>query len=151
MGQLTKTYPRLWTLGSGTVMVVTDLHGDWEAYAHCRDRFVEQHANGQADWLVLTGDLIHREPGDGPDRSLDIVLDILALRETFGDAIIVLCGNHELPHLYGLVLRKGATTYTSPFEMALSASGRRADVLEFFDALPFYVRTAAGVSIAHAG
>jgi hypothetical protein len=101
--------------------------------------------------LVLAGDLIHREPGDGPDRSLDIVLDILALREIYGDAIIVLCGNHELPHLYGLVLGKGATTYTSSFEAALSASGRRADVLKFFCEQPFYVRAAAGVSVAHAG
>jgi hypothetical protein len=133
------------------MVVVADLHGDWEAYARCRDRFVELRASGQADWLLFAGDLIHREPGDGPDQSLDIVLDILALRDTYGDAIIALCGNHELPHLYGLVLGKGTTTYSSPFEKALSASGRRADVLKLFEALPFYVRTAAGVCVAHAG
>jgi hypothetical protein len=79
------------------------------------------------------------------------VLDILALREIYGDAIIVLCGNHELPHLYGLVLGKGTTNYSAPFEAALSASGRRADILKLFDMLPFYVRTAAGVCVAHAG
>src|SRR5262245_38339246 len=151
MHRVTRTYPRLWTVHSGVAMVVADLHGDWEAYACCRDCFVELHAKGQAAWLVLAGDLIHREPGDGVDLSLDIVLDILALRETFGDAIVVLCGNHELPHLYGMVLGKGETMYSPPFEAALSASGRRADVLELFDLLPFYVRTAAGVSVAHAG
>src|SRR5262245_9319859 len=104
--RLTKSYPRLWTLDGGVAMVVTDLHGDWEAYARCRKRFVKLRASGQADWLLFAGDLIHREPGDDPDHSLDIVLDILALREFYGEAIIVLCGNHELPHLYGLVLGK---------------------------------------------
>jgi hypothetical protein len=79
------------------------------------------------------------------------VLDILALRDSFGDAIIALCGNHELPHIYSIVLGKGQTIYSSPFEAALSASGRRADVLEVFDALPFYMRTAAGVCLTHAG
>jgi hypothetical protein len=148
---LTKSYPRLWTLDSGVVMVVTDLHGDWEAYARCRDRFVDLHATGKADLLLLAGDLIHREPGEGPDQSVDIVLDILALRDAFADAVIALCGNHELPHFYSIVLGKGETIYSSPFEAALSASGRRADVLECFDVLPFYLRTVAGVSLAHAG
>jgi hypothetical protein len=62
-------------------MVVTDLHGDWDAYARYRDRFVDVYPCGAADWLILTGDLIHREPDDGPDQSLEIVLDMLALRE----------------------------------------------------------------------
>jgi len=149
--QLTTTYPRLWSLDAGVAMVVTDLHGDWEAYVRYRDRFVDLHARGAADWLILTGDLIHREPGDGPDQSLNIVLDVLALRERYGAAIIALCGNHELPHLYGLVLGKGATEYTPAFEAALSRSGSRAAVRDLFDALPFYVRTAAGVSVTHAG
>ena len=60
-------------------MVVTDLHGDWEAYQRYRDRFVDLHARGQVDWLILTGDLIHRED-DGPDRSIDLVLDLIELQ-----------------------------------------------------------------------
>lgn len=134
---LTRTFPRLWTIDAGVVMVVTDLHGDWDTYARCRDRFVDRHAAGQVDWLVFTGDMIHREPGDDPDRSLEIMLDVLALRAAYGDAIIVLCGNHELPHLYGIILGKGRTLYTPSFEIALTTSGRRADALAFFDTLPF--------------
>jgi len=117
---LTKTSVRRWSLDAGVAMVVTDLHGDWEAYARYRDRFVDRHAAGQVDCLILTGDLIHREPDDGPDRSLEIVLDVLALRERYGDAIVYLCGNHELPHIYGFVLGKGPVEYTSAFEAALS-------------------------------
>jgi hypothetical protein len=148
---LTKTLRRRWLLDSGVAMVVTDLHGDWEAYERYRDRFVELHATGRADCLIFTGDLIHREPGDGTDRSLEIVLDVLALRERYGDAIIYLCGNHELPHLYGFVLGKGSVEYTSGFEAALSRSRRRHDILALFDSLPFFICTAAGVCIMHAG
>lgn len=149
--RLTKPYPRLWSLDNGVAMVVTDLHGDWDAYARYRDQFIELRAAGQADCLIFTGDLIHREPDSGADRSLDIVLDILALQARYGDAIMSLCGNHELPHLYGFVLGKGNTEYTPGFEAALSRSGRRADILAHFESLPFFIRTAAGVSIAHAG
>jgi hypothetical protein len=149
--QLTKVYPRLWSLDAGVAMVVTDLHGDWDAYARYRDRFIELRAAGQADCLIFGGDLIHREPDAGADRSLDMVRDILALRERYGDAIISLCGNHELPHLYGFVLGKGRTEYTPGFEAALSESGCRDEVLELFESLPFFIRTAAGVSITHAG
>jgi len=104
--RLTKSSPRLWSLDAGVAMVVTDLHGDWDAYARYRDRFVALHAAGRADCLIFTGDLIHREPGAGADQSLDIVLDILNLRERYCDAIVSLCGNHALPHVYGFVLGK---------------------------------------------
>ncbi len=46
---LSKTHPRLWSLDTGVAMVVTDLHGDWEAYTRYRDRFLALHATGQAD------------------------------------------------------------------------------------------------------
>jgi hypothetical protein len=149
--QITKPYPRLWSLDAGVAMVVTDLHGDWEVYARYCDRFIELRAAGQVDCLIFTGDLIHREPDAGDDRSLDIMLDLLALQERYGEAIICLCGNHELPHLYGFVLGKGDTEYTPGFEAVLSQSGRRDDVLTLFESLPFFIRTAAGVSITHAG
>ena len=96
---VTKPYPRLWSLEAGTAMVVTDLHGDWDAYRRYRDRFVDLQANGEADCLIFTGDLIHRENPDEPDQSLEMVLDVLALQASYGPAIIYLCGNHELPHI----------------------------------------------------
>lgn len=148
---LEKTFPRLWSLTAGVAMVVTDLHGDWDAYRRYRDRFVDLQATGRADHLILTGDLIHRETVGWPDHSLKIVLDVLALRETYGPSIIYLCGNHEMPHLYGISLGRGNRLYTPDFEAALSRSGRRAEVIALFDSLPFYVRTQAGVSLTHAG
>jgi hypothetical protein len=38
--QAGKTHPRLWSLDAGVAMVVTDLHGDWDAYARYRDQFI---------------------------------------------------------------------------------------------------------------
>lgn len=147
---LQKNFPRLWTIEAGVVMVVTDLHGDWEIYRRYRDRFISLHSRGQTDYLIFTGDLIHR--GDqGPDQSLDIVLDVIALHAEYGPAVMYLCGNHELPHIYSIILSRGETLYTPPFEAAMSR-GRHTDrVLALFRSLPFYVRTRAGVAITHAG
>jgi len=149
--KLDKSFPRLWSLEEGVVMVVTDLHGDWEIYQGYRDRFVDLYAKDQVDCLILTGDLIHRENPNEPDKSVEIVLDVLDLQSRYGDAVIYLCGNHELPHIYAITLSKGNRVYTPAFEDALNKSGRRDDVVAFFDSLPFFLRTCAGITLAHAG
>ena len=141
--------PRVVNLDTGMAMVVTDLHGDWDDYRRYRDRFLDLEQAAQADYLIFTGDLIHSEGSPETDRSLDIVLDLLELRETLGARLICLLGNHELPHLYGITLSKGKHTYTPRFEAALGA--HRQSIMAFFDRMPFYVRTRAGVSICHAG
>ncbi|MCI0394331.1 MAG: metallophosphoesterase [Chloroflexi bacterium] len=130
---------------------MSDLHGDWDAYRRYRDRFVALQARGEADWLILAGDLIHADSPADPDDSLEMVTNVLALQATYGEAIIYLCGNHELPHIYGFSLSKGETEYTPGFEATLSQSGRRAEIMGLFDGLPFFVRTAGGASITHAG
>jgi hypothetical protein len=131
-------------------MVVTDLHGDWDAYQRYRDRFVGLQAKGQVDYLIFSGDLIHAEIPEN-DKSLEIIFDVLALEATYGQAIIYLSGNHEMPHIYGVTLSRGQKDYTPDFEKAISQSSYRAQVLALFESLPFYLRTKAGVSLAHAG
>lgn len=148
---LTKPFPRLWSLDHGIAMVVTDLHGDWDAYRRYRDRFTDLQAKGEADTLIFTGDLIHRENPAEPDQSLEIVLDVLNLQANYGETIIYLCGNHEMPHLYSISLARGRRVYTPDFEAAMSRSQRRAEIIALFDSLPFYLRTPAGVSLTHAG
>ncbi len=145
---------RVLDLVDGVAMVVTDLHGAGEAYAAYRARFVEAHQAGEVQHLILCGDLIH---GAGPvhaDRSLEMLEDVIALQARYGpQTVIMLLGNHELPHLYSLPLSRGDTEYTPRFEAALSAAGVgvRERVFKFLDGLPFAVRTAAGVMITHAG
>lgn len=141
--------PRVVSLDTGVAMVVTDLHGDWNNYCRCRDCFLELEQAGRAKHLIFAGDLIHSDGPPESDRSLDIVLDLLALREALGRRLLCLLGNHELPHLYGITLSKGKHTYTPRFEAALGT--HRQPVIAFFDSMPFYVRTRAGVSVCHAG
>jgi hypothetical protein len=148
-GEPAERLRRVVDLETGTAMVVTDLHGAWDDYRRYRDRFLALQANGQADYLIFTGDLIHSEGPPETDHSLDILLDLLALRQDLGARLIYLMGNHELPHLYGVTLAKGQNVYTPRFEAALGA--HREAIYALLDQLPFYVRTRAGVSVCHAG
>ncbi|RMH02370.1 MAG: metallophosphatase family protein [Chloroflexi bacterium] len=142
-------WPRVVDIEAGTAVVVTDLHGDWDAYQRYLARFFSLHARGHADYLIITGDFIHHSGTPETDKSLDITLDLIRLKSELGDRLICLLGNHELPHLYSFVLRRGNQLYTPRFESAMGE--HRTHILAFFDSLPFYVRTKAGVVICHAG
>jgi hypothetical protein len=144
----TQHWKRVINLYSGVAMVVTDLHGDWDAYERYRDRFLSMHAHGKAEYLIFCGDLIHHAD-KAQDRSLQIVRDLLRLQANYGDRVLYLLGNHELPHIYSITLQKGKQMYTPPFEAALGQHRRR--VLTLFRQLPFFVRTVGGVAISHSG
>jgi Icc-related predicted phosphoesterase len=140
-------------------MVVTDLHGAWDVYRRIRDLFLVELEKGAVNHLVLCGDLIHSESIEEYDASLDIILDVMNLQTELGKGkITMLLGNHELPHIYGLTLAKGAVEYTPRFEASLTrldqrykAKPTRKDVIDFLATLPFFVRTKAGVLLTHAG
>lgn len=150
---------RIIDLSGGVAMVVTDLHGAWDVYRRLRDQFLAQQAKGAVDHLVICGDLIHNEGLEEVDASLDMVLDVMALQAELGsERVIMLLGNHELPHIYGLTLAKGSVEYTPRFEAALTRFDqryksplRRKDVIAFLAGLPFFARTKAGVLLTHAG
>jgi hypothetical protein len=144
-----ETKQRVYSLVEGVAMVVTDLHGDWSLYCRYRDSFLNLNAQGRADYLILTGDLIHSEGPSDQDGSLDIVLDVMKLRRDLNGHVIYLLGNHEFPHLYAVTLQKGRHLYTPRFEAAMGE--HRATIRAFFDSLPIYVRTRAGVALCHAG
>jgi hypothetical protein len=80
---------------------------------------------------------------------LDILLDVLALRETLGERLVFLMGNHEMPHLYGITLAKGEHVYTPRFEALMGQ--HRLVIVSLLNGLPFYLRTRSGVSVCHAG
>lgn len=140
-------------------MVVTDLHGAWDVYRRLRDRFLALHQQKEVDCLIICGDLIHGEGSEDVDSSLDMLLDVMALQADMGsDKVLLLLGNHELPHIYGLTLAKGSIQYTPRFEASLArldqfhkSHYRRKDVIDFLISLPFFVTTQAGVMLTHAG
>ncbi len=149
MSEANNHWQRVVDLTEGQAMVVTDLHGDWDAYQRYRDTFIQLRAQDQADVLILDGDMIHASAPAEQDKSLEIVLDIIRLKEELGDNLIYLLGNHELPHIYTITLQKGEELFTPRFEFAMGDN--REKIVSFFDSLPFYVRTPGGVSICHAG
>jgi len=152
-------YPKAIDFTSGKAMVVTDLHGNGKVYNHVRDTFLTLKKSGEVDRLILCGDLIHGYGAEADDASLPMLLDVMSLQAEHGkDTVVMLMGNHEMPHVYGIPLSKGSITFTPRFERALAkldnnpnAKYNRADVLTFLKSLPFVVRTQAGVSITHAG
>jgi hypothetical protein len=137
-------------LQAGRAYVVTDLHGAWGPYLRYRDHFLALRDRGEADCLIFLGDVIH---GYGPpeeDYSLPMLWDIMRLQAELGpQSAIMLLGNHELPHLYGITLTKGGITFTPRFEHTLGEHRER--IISFIDSLPFLIRTPAGVLLTHAG
>jgi hypothetical protein len=144
---MNNAFSRVCEINTGRVMVVTDLHGDWELYKLYRDYFLRY--MDQDYTLVIAGDYIHSEAPAEYDQSLRIVLDLIDLKRTVGSSLIVLLGNHEMPHIYHIPLSKGAYIYTPRFESVLGK--HRAKVIGFFRSLPMWIHTKAGVSICHAG
>lgn len=141
---------RFLNLSGGVAMVVTDLHGDRAAFDRVLQHFEARRDRGEVQRLIVLGDLIHSYGPPKSDASLSMVLDLMQLQAALGrDTVIMLLGNHELPHIYGMTLAKGEREFTPRFEHALDA--HREAVLAFFRGLPFYARTAAGVTLGHAG
>ncbi len=137
-------------LVEGRAYVVTDLHGEWGAYVRYRDHFLDLLERGDADILIFLGDLIHGYGSEAADSSLAMLWDVMELQENLGsDRVIMLLGNHELPHIYGVSLSKGDQSFTPRFEHALGEY--RDTLLQFLKALPFLVRTKAGIMLTHAG
>ena len=131
-------------------MVVTDLHGDRAAFDRVLQHFTARRERSEVQRLIFLGDLIHHYGPAQADASLSMVLDVMRLQAELGsDTVIMLLGNHELPHIYGLTLAKGEREFTPRFEHELN--DHREAVLSFFRGLPFYVRTSAGVTLGHAG
>lgn len=141
---------RVVDLDYGSAFVVTDLHGAWEPYSRYRDHFLALREQGLADRLIFLGDVIHGYGNEQEDYSLPILWDIMQLQSELGpQTVIMLLGNHELPHIYGVSLSKGDTEFTPRFEHGLGEY--RPYVIDFLMSLPFCVRTLGGVMLTHAG
>lgn len=150
---------RVVDIDSGVAMVITDLHGAGDIYDYLRDHFLALYEAGEAQRLIIAGDLIHGYGPEENDDSLRMLTDVMRLQNELGsDTVMMLLGNHEMPHIYGTTLAKGNMEFTARFEHALARLNvqegspfRRTDVTRFLRALPMYIRTRAGVLITHAG
>lgn len=148
------TYKRVVNVDSGTAMIVTDLHGHGETFDRIKAIFLRGLQTGKMDRLIIAGDLIHGYGREDDDDSLRMLLNVIEMQEQLGsDKVVMLLGNHEMPHIYSVPLTKGNIEFSPRFEHALTQSDAkvRDSVLSFLRSLPFYVSTAAGVLITHAG
>jgi hypothetical protein len=135
---------------SGNLMVVADLHGDGDAFDRYVETFLAMRDAGDADRLVILGDLIHGYGDEESDHSIRMILRVIELQERFGkDVIIMLLGNHEMPHIYSVSLAKGELEFTPRFERSMGE--HREQIVSFLKTLPFAIRTANGVLLTHAG
>ncbi|QPC81557.1 metallophosphoesterase [Phototrophicus methaneseepsis] len=146
------SHPRAIDIDNGVAMVVTDLHGDGVAYTQIRQKFVELYQQGAVQYLILAGDMVHGYGPEEDDLSIPILLDIMRLQAHYKPGtVVMLLGNHEMPHIYSTTLAKGDIEFTPRFERLLTQSGQRTEILAFLRSLPFFVRTKAGVLINHSG
>lgn len=151
-------FPQAIELKQGMTMVTTDLHGHGKIYDRLRAIFLEGYHKGQIHHWVIAGDLLHHKD-ETQDESLRMILDVMQLRDELGhDVVILLCGNHEMPHIYGQPLWSNDKPVTYAFENALANLDQQPkpprtaqQVRDFLMTLPFYAITNAGVMIAHAG
>ncbi len=140
-------------LTQGMAMIVTDLHGDWNAYQSYRNCFLELYKHKKVDYFILCGDYVHNDNTE-LDSSLEILQDLQDLQMKYGNEVIIpLCGNHEFPHIYNIPLMRGSQDCTSFLEKKiLQLENKKLDAtITFLKSSPFYIRTLAGVMIAHAG
>lgn len=137
------------------VMVVGDLHGHIPAFR----KVLEYAALGQnpGRHLVLQ-ELIHGRwfyPGDGGDRSHQLVDLVAALKCQYKDRVHVILGNHELSEITGRVIGKDGYALNALFRLGITtAYGERSnEVYEayqvLFRALPLALRTPNRVFICH--
>jgi hypothetical protein len=137
------------------VMVVGDLHGNLRVFKKvlalaALDRHTGRH-------LVLQ-ELIHGSleyPGDGGDRSHQLLDVVAALKCQYPERVHVILGNHELSELTGRVIGKDQETLNAKFRRGIdTAYGASAgDIYEsykrLFAALPLAVRTQNRVHLCH--
>lgn len=153
------SFARLKELRHGIAMIVTDLHGQGQVYDHLKAKFLSGYKAGTIQHFIICGDLIHGNTTVDQDHSVRMLADVMQFQRDLGDdVVIMLMGNHEMPHIYGQPLAKGSMEFTARFEQMLRAaiqSGTfpftRAQVHTFLADLPFFIATKAGVLITHAG
>lgn len=152
---------RIPNLSAGRVMVTTDMHGDWQNFERLYTLFQHHRDRGEADVWVICGDMVHRADAAWEDASYEILEALIGLQAELGSQVVILLlGNHELPHIYDVMFNRANSPliYNAPLEHSITqhdtaGTGRypRARFERLLRDLPFYVTTNAGVTLSHAG
>lgn len=134
----------------GRLLVVTDLHGDLQDY----EKYLKLwDCNDPNFHLVFVGDFIHSIYED--DGSIEIIEDVIEKNNKYPN-FHPLLGNHEWSHIVGSPVFKGYNNQTQDFEdLIVQKKGTLepflSEYIEFFESMPYFVKTANGLFISHAG
>lgn len=134
----------------GRLIVVTDLHGDYEDYRKYLNLW---DGTDKYCHIVFTGDLIHSPYPT--DQSVEILDDAISKSKNYSN-FHVLLGNHELSHITGVNIIKMDKNLRRSFEeLIINKKGNLQPTLDkyidYFKKLPLFLKTNNGLFISHAG
>lgn len=135
----------------GRLIVVTDLHGNFEDYNHYLSLWDE---NDPDFHIVFTGDLIHGNDPD-TDGSVEILDDAISKSAEFSN-FHTLLGNHEWAHITNQSIYKSGKSLLWEFKNLVSykkgyIEPHLTNYIIFFKSMPYFVKTANGLFISHSG
>lgn len=134
----------------GRLIVVTDLHGDFDDYNH----YLSLWDKNDPDFhIVFTGDLIHSIHED--DKSLEILDDAIKKSQKYPN-FHTLLGNHEWAHIVNRNIYKNGEDLLWKFTNLISfkkgfVEPSLTNYIKFFKTMPYFLKTSNGLFISHAG
>lgn len=135
----------------GRLIVVTDLHGNFEDYNHYLNLWDETDSDFH---IVFAGDLIHGLD-EQTDGSVEILDDAMAKSKEYSN-FHVLLGNHEWAHITNSEIYKNKKPLLLGFKNVISyrkgfIEPHLTRYIKFFKTMPYFVKTANGLFISHSG
>lgn len=134
----------------GRLLVFTDLHGNLEDYR----KYLEKWDSGDSDChIVIDGDFIHSiYKEDCSVEILDDIIDKFKMHDNFHPIL----GNHEWSHIANANLFRGTVNQKKDFENLIvekksSLEPYLSNYINFFKAIPLFVKTENGIFISHTG
>ncbi len=143
----------------GTLIVATDLQGNFEDYEALKNIYSREHDAGNDPVLLLCGDLVHgpgemfSDPAKWPDylgafyrdRSAELVFDYQQWSDDTNT--IALLGNHEHSHIGGPVVSKFHGDEAAVLDRTLGSDAPR--VHEFFRTFSLIAVAPCGAVFTH--
>lgn len=134
----------------GRLLIFTDLHGNLEDYM----KYLEKWDSSDHDChIVIDGDFIHSiYKHDSSVEILDDIIDKFKRHDNFHPIL----GNHEWSHIANANLFKGTVNQKRDFENLIvekksSIEPYLSNYINFFKAIPLFVKTENGIFVSHTG
>ncbi len=143
----------------GTLLVATDLQGNWGDYCTLKDIYAREKAQGNDPVLLFCGDMVHgpgealADPSRWPeflgsyyeDNSAELILDFMRFSEH--EHTMCLMGNHEHAHVGGPVVSKFHPDEAAVLNARLGSERER--VRAFMASFPLIAVSQCGAAFTH--